>query len=249
VIAMVGRGPVRGPSHPCKWCNLSYGRQDFAVSVQPGRTVHWAVLLIIRRSWVRAPPAPLLVSCIRVRNNRTTGGRTSGGIRPYSGVIQMVIDARRAPATLGSDDPLWQQIQSVHVLGADDGEVAPIQAGYVGQIQPFGDRDDGRVYGTQREVGVGANEFGGSRQIGSGDGDMLELTCYNRLQESGLDVGAFFYQPADLDDYCGRDQKRAAKGLQESGTACMVLVRAVDGRNERAGVEKRVTPSALYALG
>jgi hypothetical protein len=130
-------------------------------------------------------------------------------------------------------------IQSVHVLGADDGEVAPIRAGYVGQIQPFGHRDDGRVYGTQREVGVGANKFGGSRQIGSGDGDMLELTCYNRLQESGLDVGAFLYQPADLNDYCGRDQKRAAKGLQESGTACMVLVRAVDGRNERAGVEKR----------
>ena len=69
---------------------------------------------------------------------------------------------------------LWQQVQSVHVLGADDGEVAPIQAGHVSQIQPFGHRDDGRVYGAQREVGVGTNEFGGSRQVGSGDGDVLE---------------------------------------------------------------------------
>ena len=40
-------------------------------------------------------------------------------------------------------------------------------------------------------------------------------------------------------DYGGRDQKRAAKGLQEGGAASMVLVRAVDCRNERAGVEKR----------
>jgi hypothetical protein len=100
--------------------------------------------------------------------------------------------------------PLWQQVQSVHVLGADDGEVAPIQAGHVGQIQPFGHRDDGRVYGAQREVGVGANEFGGSRQVGSDDGDVLELTCHYRLQESGLDVRAFLYQPADLYDYRGR---------------------------------------------
>jgi hypothetical protein len=125
------------------------------------------------------------------------------------------------------------------VLGANDSKVAPIQAGHVGQIQPFGHRDDGGVYGAQREVGVGTNEFGGSRQVGSGDGDVLKLTCHNRLQESGLDVRAFFYQPADLDDYGGRDQKWAAKGLQEGGAACMVLVRAVDCRKERAGVEMR----------
>ena len=134
---------------------------------------------------------------------------------------------------------LWQQVQSVHVLGADDGEVAPIQAGHVGQIQPFGHRDDGRVYGAQREVGVGTNEFGGSRQVGSGDGDVLEPRLPLPTPGKPPRRRAFFYQPADLDDYRGRDQRRAAKGLQEGGTACMVLVRAVDGRNERAGVEKR----------
>ena len=77
--------------------------------------------------------------------------------------------------------------------------------------------DVGAVYGAQREVGVGTNELGGACQIGSGDGDVLELTCHNRLQESGLDVRAFFYQPADLDDYGGRDQKRTTKGFQEGG--------------------------------
>ena len=145
--------------------------------------------------------------------------------------------------------PLWQQVQSVHVLGADDGLCAPIQAGHVGQIQPFGHRDDGRVYGAQREVGVGTNEFGGSRQVGSGDGDVLELACHYRLQESRLDVGAFFYQPADLDDYRGRDRERAAKGLQEGGAACMVLIRAVDRATSGPVSKSVVTRSASYALG
>jgi hypothetical protein len=51
-------GPVRGPSHPCKRCNQGHQGHGSVVSVQVVRTVHKAVLLIIRRSWVRAPPAP-----------------------------------------------------------------------------------------------------------------------------------------------------------------------------------------------
>jgi len=35
-----------------------YRRHGSVVSVQVVRTMHGAVLLIIRRSWVRAPPAP-----------------------------------------------------------------------------------------------------------------------------------------------------------------------------------------------
>ena len=58
-----GRGAVRGPSHPCKQCNQGHRRHGIVVSVQLARIVHWAVLLIIRRSWVRAPPAPPSLSC------------------------------------------------------------------------------------------------------------------------------------------------------------------------------------------
>jgi hypothetical protein len=50
VTATVRRGPVRGPSHPCKRCNQGHRCHGSVVSVQPGRTVHWAGLLIIRRS-------------------------------------------------------------------------------------------------------------------------------------------------------------------------------------------------------
>jgi hypothetical protein len=63
VIAMVARGPVRGPSHLCKWCNQRYRRHDSVVSVQLALLVHGTVLLMIRQSWVRAPPAPPNLSC------------------------------------------------------------------------------------------------------------------------------------------------------------------------------------------
>ena len=49
---------VRGPSHRCKRCNQGHQRRDSGVSVQVVRTVHEARLLIIRRSWVRAPLVP-----------------------------------------------------------------------------------------------------------------------------------------------------------------------------------------------
>ena len=55
---MARRGPVRGPSYPCKGCNERYRRHGSVASVQLARRLQDAVLLIIRRSWVRAPPAP-----------------------------------------------------------------------------------------------------------------------------------------------------------------------------------------------
>jgi len=57
-------GPVRGPSRPCKWCNQGHRRHGSVVSVQVVRMMHRAVVLIIRRSWVRAPPAPPVTSRI-----------------------------------------------------------------------------------------------------------------------------------------------------------------------------------------
>jgi hypothetical protein len=54
-----GRGPVRGPSHLCKRCNQGHRRHDSVVSVRVEHPERRAGLLIIRRSWVRAPTAPL----------------------------------------------------------------------------------------------------------------------------------------------------------------------------------------------
>ena len=57
------RGPVRGPSHRCKQCNQGHLWHDSVVSVQLVRTMHGTVVLIIRRSWVRAPPPPHTFTC------------------------------------------------------------------------------------------------------------------------------------------------------------------------------------------
>jgi hypothetical protein len=49
---------IRGPSYRCNQCSQGHWRRDSVVSVQLAHTMHAAVVLIIRRSWVRAPPAP-----------------------------------------------------------------------------------------------------------------------------------------------------------------------------------------------
>jgi hypothetical protein len=66
----LGRGPVRGPSHRCKQFNQGYRRHGSVVSVQVVRTMRGAVVLIIRRSWVRAPPAPPGFICVNVEMSR-----------------------------------------------------------------------------------------------------------------------------------------------------------------------------------
>ena len=71
---MMIRGLVRGPRNPCKQCNLGYWWLDCVVSMQVVRPERRAGLLIIRRSWVRAPPAPLYLISYKVRYGLTAKG-------------------------------------------------------------------------------------------------------------------------------------------------------------------------------
>ncbi len=74
---MVRRGPARGPSKSCKWCNLSYGWQNRVIRAgrRPERR---AGLLMIRRSGVRTSPAPPAV-LIPVAGQPWTGLYTDVG--------------------------------------------------------------------------------------------------------------------------------------------------------------------------
>ena len=66
MIAMVGVDRFVDRAILCKQCNQGHRWHDSVVSVQLVRTMHGAVVLIIRRSWVRAPPAPLAVLPISI---------------------------------------------------------------------------------------------------------------------------------------------------------------------------------------
>ena len=89
---MVRRGPVRGPSHLCKQCNQGHRRHGSVVSVQVVRTMHEAVVLIIRRSWVRAPPAPPAVPLqLSAKSWTDVGGPV---YRPLTSLVR----AARSPA-------------------------------------------------------------------------------------------------------------------------------------------------------
>ncbi len=78
-IGRRGRGPVRGPSHLCNQCAQGHRRHGSVVAVQLARMMHAAVLLIIRRSWVRAPPAPPAVS---ISDRRWSWTDVGGAIHP-----------------------------------------------------------------------------------------------------------------------------------------------------------------------
>ena len=134
------------------------------------------------------------------------------------------------------------------MLWPDDGEVAPVQGGHVGQLQPFRDGDDRCVDGAQRQVSLSAHEFGHAGYVGCGGGDMLELACRDRFEEGSLDVGAFFHQPAHLDDDCGGDQQRALGRFQQCGATVVMVVGAVDRRDGPVS-SRRVTRGASGARG
>jgi hypothetical protein len=98
-LAMVKRGPVRGPSHPCEQCNQGHRRHGSVVSVQVAHPERRAVLLIIRRSWVRAPPAPsAVIRYIRCRPWTDAGGIAYRQIGLPGQHLPSQISRQRGPA-------------------------------------------------------------------------------------------------------------------------------------------------------
>ena len=98
-LAMVKRGPVRGPSHPCEQCNQGHRRHGSVISVQVAHPERCAVLLIIRRSWVRAPPAPpAVIRYIRCRPWTDAGGIAYRQIGLPGQHLPSQISRQRGPA-------------------------------------------------------------------------------------------------------------------------------------------------------
>ena len=92
----------RGPSHLCKRCNQGHRWHRSVVSVQAAHLERRAGLLIIRRSWVEAPPAPHTLTCGNVRFGpagqhayRMDAGMVAAMTRPS--VSQSAASAARSP--------------------------------------------------------------------------------------------------------------------------------------------------------
>ena len=118
VIAMAGRGPVRGPSHPCKRCNRGHQWRDSVVSVPvsapgaPGRTSHIPS---------PATEGPNVTADPRTANVWMLGG----GIASMATAAFLIRDAG-VPG------------ENIHILetldvpgGSLDGAASPVQPGYV----------------------------------------------------------------------------------------------------------------------
>lgn len=84
----------------------------------------------------------------------------------------------------------------------DHPKVAVVERGDVGDPEPFGDRDHRRVDGTQRKIGVLADEVlhalqVGCDQLGVGEGAVDELVQEGRR---GVVLAPAFQEVADLND-------------------------------------------------
>ncbi len=54
---------------------------------------------------------------------------------------------------------LWQQSERGYVPWPDDAEVAVVQGGHCGEVEPFGEGDHGRVDRSEWQIGVGGDEI------------------------------------------------------------------------------------------
>jgi len=93
---MVRRGPIRGPSHSCKRCNEGDRWHGSVVSVQVVHQLRRTGLLIIRRSWVRAPPAPPAIS-LEFPVHSWTGSWTDVGGHAYRKCRDCARDSGASP--------------------------------------------------------------------------------------------------------------------------------------------------------
>ena len=96
----LGRGPVRGPSHRCNQCNQGNGWHGSVLSVQVVIAMHEAVLLIILRSWVRAPPATTTTTAQAARLVRLVRGWA------FPGLPELDVDAPK-PVPVNAHCPLY----------------------------------------------------------------------------------------------------------------------------------------------
>lgn len=134
-----------------------------------------------------------------------------------------------------------KQPERLDVPGADRGEMAAVDRGDLGDVEPLGGGDHGRVDGSESEVAVGGDELG----------DPEPVACRHRLdreragsevpQEPDLGLGAEpgGEQVRDLGDEEDWDDERPRMCLEQVERCLVVRVVAVDVRVERPGVDEQ----------
>ena len=79
---------------------------------------------------------------------------------------------------------------AAEILGArtDDGEVPAVQGGDFGDTQALGQRNDGGIGGSERQIGVLFYEFGDPRVVLGNQVDRFEVAVGHTLEEPGFHV-------------------------------------------------------------
>jgi hypothetical protein len=130
---------------------------------------------------------------------------------------------------------LSSQLTGVSRLGAASAScaavaVAAIESGHCGELQPFGDRDQGGVDEVQPQAGVLLDEFGAPLPVRLGQVDGGELAAGDQAEERGLGGGAepVQDQPGRFGDHRDRCGQFVPVVAEQAG-ALVVPVRAPVG--------------------
>jgi hypothetical protein len=125
------------------------------------------------------------------------------------------------------------------MVGAYDGEVAPVDSRDLGDAQALGRGDDRRIDGAQRQVAVARDQLGDPQPVRDRYWLNSERATGEIAEEADLRLGpeASREQMDDLGDDERRDDERARVSLQQLECGIVVSVIGVDVGVERSGVD------------
>jgi hypothetical protein len=153
---------------------------------------------------------------------------------------------QKAPSTGGTSvmsrsSVSGEEVQGGEVVRPHDGEVAPVEGGYVTDGEPLGGSDHRAIDRPQRQIVVDLDEFGDTEPIFSGNVLRDEITCSEVPQEShfSLVTESRAEQVDHLGDDQNRDQERTRVGFEELEALAMMVVVCVDVGVERAGIDEK----------
>ncbi len=166
----------------------------------------------------------------------------------------VVDDGSCAPALLSRLMSSREEREDVDVPRSDHAEMPSVDRRDLGEAEAFGDGHDGGVDGTQRQVGVAEDEFGGPAPVPGFETDDGQVAVAQRSEECRYGSCACFSreQVAGFGDDGRRqseDVTTQVGGGEQVHAGAMVAITSQDGCDDWASVDqdhagRRPRPSA-----
>jgi hypothetical protein len=141
--------------------------------------------------------------------------------------------------------------ERVDVARPHDGEVTAIQRGEFCDVEPFSDRDDGRIDEPEAEVGVHLDQLDAALVVVDGEIDHVDPSGGDEAKQAGFCGGAeaTFDEPGRLGHDGRRDGEIDGVPSEHGATAGVVSGVPVGGGDKDAGFDQHQTSKAFGPPG